>query len=308
MQVEASSGLPELEGSRSASRGGGAIRRRRQRRPRRGAGAPQAMAAPAAAAVQRLFEACREVFNGAAPGAVPPPAGIERVKSVLDCITAADVGLTPNMPYFRRVDPRGTPKITYLHLYKCEAFSIGIFCLPSRGAIPLHNHPGMTVFSKLLFGTMHVKSYDWAAQQDTPGMIIFPKHNVLRHNLKHCLCFLFPLIIDVPLQGSRLAKVKADGILTAPCETSVLYPEDGGNMHCFTAQNVCAVLDVLGPPYDDGSGRHCQYYNVSSSAISVGGSMLLPGADRYELLEESEPPEGFYLVGSTYMGPRILDH
>jgi hypothetical protein len=64
--------------------------------------------------------------------------------------------------------------------------------------------------------------------------------------------------------------VKADGILTAPRETSVLYPEDGGNMHCFTAQNSCAVLDVLGPPYDDGRGRHCQYYNVSSSAISVG--------------------------------------
>lgn len=64
--------------------------------------------------------------------------------------------------------------------------------------------------------------------------------------------------------------MKADGILTAPCETSVLYPEDGGNMHCFTAQNACAVLDVLVPPYDDGSGRHCQHYNVSSSAISVG--------------------------------------
>lgn len=82
MQVKASGGLPELEGSRSASRVGGAIRRRRQRQPRRGAGAPQAMAAPVAA-VQRLFEACREVFNGADPGAVPPPAGIERVKSVL---------------------------------------------------------------------------------------------------------------------------------------------------------------------------------------------------------------------------------
>jgi len=61
----------------------GVVGRRRQRRPRRGAGAaPQAMASPVAA-VQRLFEACREVFNDAGPGAVPPPAGIERVKAVL---------------------------------------------------------------------------------------------------------------------------------------------------------------------------------------------------------------------------------
>lgn len=84
MQVEASCGVPELEGSStSASTGGGAIRRRRQRRPRRGAGAPQTTMAAPAAAVQRLFEACREVFDGANPGAVPPPARIERVKSAL---------------------------------------------------------------------------------------------------------------------------------------------------------------------------------------------------------------------------------
>ncbi|PWZ30831.1 Plant cysteine oxidase 2 [Zea mays] len=279
MRVESSGGLPLPELERQQA---GAKRRRRRARAAAAAAAPRTMAAPATA-VQRLFEACREVFAGAGPGAVPPPAGVERIKSVLDSITAADVRLTSSMPYFRRVDPYGTPKITYLHLYKCEAFSIGIFCLPSRGVIPLHNHPGMTVFSKLLFGAMHIKSYDWAAsQQDTP---------------------------DVQLQaGPRLAKVKVDGILTAPHETAVLYPEDGGNMHCFTAQNACAVLDVLGPPYDDGSGRHCQYYNVRSSAISVAGSTILPGGDRYEWLEESEPSRDFYLVGSTYMGPKIWDH
>ena len=47
----------------------------------------------------------------------------------------------------------------------------------------------------------------------------------------------------------RLAKLKADNVFTAPCDTSVLYPKTGGNIHEFTAITPCAVLDVLGPPY-----------------------------------------------------------
>lgn len=60
--------------------------------------------------------------------------------------------------------------------------------------------------------------------------------------------------------GLRLAQVKVNSEFTAPCNTSILYPADGGNMHCFTAMTPCAVLDVLGPPYCDSEGRHCQYY------------------------------------------------
>ncbi|XP_078428905.1 2-aminoethanethiol dioxygenase, putative (DUF1637) [Wolffia australiana] len=227
--------------------------------------------------MQKLYDACKEVFSDAATGVPPSPAGVARVKSVLDEMRPGDVGLSSKVSFFRGTGGLGRPPVTYLHIYESDRFSMGIFCFPPTAVIPLHNHPGMTVFSKLLFGSMHIKSYDWVSDGSYPCVGAPPR--------------------------MRLAKVHADATLTAPCETSILYPNKGGNIHCFTAVTACAVLDVLGPPYDDIEGRHCTYYASFPFSRFSDGS---PGEKGLEWLEETEKPEEFSVVGAKYTGPRML--
>ncbi|EEF45021.1 Protein C10orf22, putative [Ricinus communis] len=235
--------------------------------------------------VQKLYDTCKDVFSIGGPGVVPAPDKIEKLRAVLDVITPEDVGLHPEMPYFRLPVAGRAPPIRYLHIHECNKFSIGIFCFPPSGVIPLHNHPGMTVFSKLLFGKMHIKSYDWVDEDSVNGSAVVNPSEV------------------------RLAKVKIDSDFTAPCNPCILYPVDGGNMHCFTAATACAVLDVLGPPYSDPEGRHCTYYNDFPFAnFSVDG-VSLPEEERegYAWLQErTKQPDDFKMVGELYRGPKIV--
>ncbi|KAJ0628947.1 putative cysteamine dioxygenase [Helianthus annuus] len=155
---------------------------------------------------------------------------------------------------------RSLPPIKYIHIHESESFSIGIFCMPPSSIIPLHNHPGMTVLSKLLYGTMQVKSYDWLDLPSEGILVIFHYHVFLIVFLKFVL-----LLVDA---SARPAKVVKDGLMNGPCSTTTLYPNSGGNIHSFRAITHCALFDILSPPYSSEDGRHCTYYRRS-----LGGNL-----------------------------------
>ncbi|KAJ1268918.1 hypothetical protein BS78_07G170300 [Paspalum vaginatum] len=227
--------------------------------------------------VQRLYDACDLVF---ASPAAPTLGDIRWLQRILDGVEAADVGIddgeSPSSssddelmsPKSGRLLPaRAFTRITYVHIHQCADFSIGVFCFPAGATLPLHDHPEMVVLSKLLYGSVRVRSYDWVAA---------PPSSAARK------CGL-----------ARV--VAADEVRRAPCEASVLFPRSGGNLHAFTAVTPCAILDVLTPPYSEEHGRPSTYF----------ADVPVPSLPGFAVLEETDLPEGFSVAGAPYLGPEL---
>ncbi|KAL7618438.1 plant cysteine oxidase 2 [Lactuca sativa] len=242
---------------------------------------PRPTSTPVSFPLQRLYMSCKDVFKGI--GTVPSPTDVQKLCHILDGMMAEDVGLSRNLQFFKTRSIVGvTPKVACTTIYQSEKFSLCIFFLPANAVIPLHNHPGMTVFNKLLLGKVHIKSYDLVNSSDSNHESISPSH-------------------------MKLASLKVDGVYSAPCDTSVLYPTSGGNIHAFRAITPCAILDVMGPPYSKKDGRDCSYYRD----IPYTTMPYMSGEEReregYWWLEEIEVPKESEMEGIEYMGPRIIE-
>ncbi|XP_057439950.1 plant cysteine oxidase 4-like isoform X2 [Lotus japonicus] len=185
--------------------------------------------------IQVLYDACHALFS---QGKLPTFQQIHYLKNLLDNFEAIDVGIdefgfceSPTSDSSRGLlCEHGFSEITYIHIHECDDFSIGVFCLPAGKVFPLHDHPEMTVLSKILYGSVYVKAYDW-------------------------------IKLDSTKCPTRLAGKVIDQVMKAPHEPTVLFPRSGGNIHSFRALTPCAILDVLSPPYSEEFARPSTYYS-----------------------------------------------
>ncbi len=140
-------------------------------------------------------------------------AEVAEVKDALSLIDAQSLGVERSRFPLRPGD------IAYVEVGASRSVTLAVFALAEGASLPLHNHPGMFVFTKVLWGNLGVESYD-----------LLPDEGVAQRNEDY--------IVE-----------SGDSIVLTPTLR---------NVHAFSAvHGPVAIFDVVCPPYTD--IRPCSY-------------------------------------------------
>jgi len=138
---------------------------------------------------------------------------------------------------------RSRTGLGYQEVYSGPDMTVCIFLLKAGARIPLHDHPGMHVRGRLLFGRMRVVSYD--------------------------------VVSSFHADGSVWAECRGEHMYGPQPTTYGLKPQEG-NFHELVALSPCAFFDILAPPYDPRSGRDCTYYRCEQPEDGGSRCLLVP--------------------------------
>lgn len=197
----------------------------------------------------------------------------ERLCGLLDRLQPADLHIGPNEAQRLHCS---YAKVGYQEVYSGPELNICVFVLAAGACIPLHDHPEMHVFGRLLYGRMRVVSYDLQLAE-------------------------VPLLDGYrPPRGAKWAHRRREVRLGPQPTTYSLSPEEG-NIHELHALEDCAFFDVVVPPYDPAEGRNCTYYALArwpeqgeDSDAAVPAYLLVPASAGDFATESLE-----------YLGPRF---
>jgi 2-aminoethanethiol dioxygenase/cysteine oxidase family protein/ATP-grasp domain-containing protein len=107
-----------------------------------------------------------------------------------------------------------------------------LFCLPEGAVIPLHDHPAMTVISKVLYGRLSMRTLLWTD----------PEAGLARDEGQQ----------ELDMEDQALVLADRHGVL-----------------HELVALSDCIFLDLFAPYYAEEEGRDCSYYQAGSGVSGV---------------------------------------
>lgn len=139
-----------------------------------------------------------------------------------------------------------------LSIFESPLLHISAFVIPAGVSLPLHDHPGMVVLTKLIQGQIKIRSFT-AVSTDPQPQVIESKRG------------RFAVSIDDDFMLDN-------GVVRTKNCSAWLLSANAGNYHEIYAETDCVMLDAFLPPYHLESGRKCTYYSVST----VAGDNLAP--------------------------------
>ncbi|KAJ1534886.1 hypothetical protein HK405_015916, partial [Cladochytrium tenue] len=161
-----------------------------------------------------------------------------------------------SLPLFCIDPPIPGAPIEYYSITESPLFTLGLLILKRGQTLPIHDHPGMSVFTKVIFGDLHVRQYELLDDDDdTDSGVQQPAGDA------SATADPPPL----PPARARRARLACDRLVSASDgpDSSLLTisPDSAVNLHSLSAHSEYVVLlDLLGPPYDEVE-RPCTYYS-----------------------------------------------
>jgi len=213
--------------------------------------------------LQELLEACEAAFDPFNGRVEAKESQLADIVMRLDELTAGQLGV-PQADML--ADMRSCTRILYTEIAACDKYTMCIFALPAGAKLPLHDHPDMAVFSKVLWGEMQVSAYDRApvtseeresrpsaaALENARGM---PGQGLMSWLEK-------PTAPSAPpMEPFPVIRRKKGEVWTSESGVQLTLASTC-NIHEFTALSPCCVVDILAPPYDNRAGRRCNYYQL----------------------------------------------
>lgn len=238
--------------------------------------APPAEEPPRIPAIVDLFEMlARERRN--LPAMRPELADVLLAK--LERVQASDFGIGPDI--CQQLPPSAA--VGYIEVGQTREVTLCVFVLKKGASLPLHDHPGMHVFGRLLFGRMLAVSFDLEPlpHPPAPASPLPPTPEG------------FPPA--PPAAPRRHARVYETEVYGPEPRTYSLSPS-AGNLHYLEALEDCCFFDVVTPPYDASQGRDCTYYFAHIDLKLASKGEFCP--------VEVYQPRGFYTHPLPYKGPR----